>query len=118
MSFALPPAFAISRSPAFAFVPLVAGRAFGRRQGEDRARQRPTDSVSVTSTVAALKASVCARNPATVTKLPAPSVSTLSSRSLPFCAVMRDPLVQCWQKKRRQRRRPLDYWLGGQTVCG
>jgi hypothetical protein len=83
---------------------ILAERLIGRRILEDAAAgnarrldagafQELALTWSVTSTLAALKASVRARKPATVVKLPAQSESTLSSRSLPFCAVMPGPHV-------------------------
>src|SRR5689334_885869 len=51
-------------------------------------RQRPADSAWVMSTVSVLKAIERERMPATVVKVPAPSLSTLRRRSLPFWADM------------------------------
>src|SRR5690606_30412804 len=47
-------------------------------------RHRPAESASVTSTVSLLNASFFVRKPATVTKLPVPSPSSLRRMSLPF----------------------------------
>jgi hypothetical protein len=73
---------------------------------EQLSRQRPADFWSVTSTLAALKASVRARKPATVVKLPAVRVD-LEQQVLPFCAVMPDPHVGERTNKKGGRSRPL-----------
>ncbi len=81
------PAVTVKLSPV---LPLPLMRAVLRPAPSSSSRQRPADSASVTSTLAALKASVRARSPATVVKPPDPVAIDLEQQVL---ALLRRHLV-------------------------